>query len=290
MNDLEADDAPAGAEPEPQPEPQTQPDPVEQEPEGTVEATGGQKMVPLSALIEERRKGQGLKAKADQFDQVSGYVHQVRPYIDFLQANPDLMTRASETRPTPAAVEQPVDEGALELARTLDLYTANGEPDVKRAQSVRRMISSEAKQQAEAAVAPLHEGSAKSGASFMLSRAQATMADDGTAPDPVILAELFAKTDPKLAGTEQGAAGLWAMAYGLSKSQGKIQTRGAARPAAQPQQTAVLHTDPAGGRDTRRQPISQLEQNIAKLRGLDDKTYGERTRGFVAGRPSILED
>lgn len=289
MNDLEADDAQAGAEPEPQPEPQAQPDPVEQEPEGTVE-TAGEKMVPLRTLIEERRAKQALKVKADQFDQVSGYVHQVRPYIDFLQANPDLMNQTRQTRSDAAPVEA-VDDAALELASTLDLYTADGKPDVARAQKIIKFIDRTSKAQADAAVQPLHDGSAKSGASFMLSRAQATMADDGTAPDPVILAELFAKTDPKLAGTEQGAAGLWAMAYGLSKSQGKIQTRGAARPAAQPQQqTAVLHTDPAGGRDTRRQPISQLEQNIAKLRGLDDKTYGERTRGFVAGRPSVLED
>lgn len=285
MPDLETPEPPAEPVPDP-PAPEAPPDPVEAEPEGTTEVAG-QKHVPLGTLIAERREKQALKQKADQFDQLAGYVNQVRPYIDFLQANPGLITQTrQETNPTPVTTTQPVDEDALELARTLDLYTAEGQPDVKRAQKVQKIIDRAAGTQAQEAVKPLQESTLRERAGYNYQRALITKAPDGREVDRGTLDAIWARTDPKILATEEGAAGVVAMALGLSVMQG---TSKAAPPAPAPL-NPPLHTEPAGSRTTQRAPLSQLDQAIAKIRGLDEKTYAERTKGFTPGRQSVLED
>jgi hypothetical protein len=284
--DLEAPDPPTPPAAETPPAaPDTPPTTEPADPEGTTDV-GGQKMVPLSALAEARAEKRALKGKADQYDQLAGYVHQIKPYVDFLAANPTLMTRTQqETAPTTTTTTQPVDEGALELARTLDLYTAAGEPDVLRAQKVQKIIKVAAKAEATAEVEPLRESTVRERSGFMYQRALVTKAPDGRTVDRATLDAIWSRTDPKISSTEEGAAGLVAMALGLQILQGG----GAPAPSAAAP-AAPLHTEPAGGRNTNRLPISALEQSIAKLRGLDDKTYGERSKGYVPGRASVLED
>jgi hypothetical protein len=285
MADLETPDPEPVAVAEPTP-PEPPADPDAHEPEGTADVAG-QKMVPLSALVEARREKAALKQKAEQYDQTIGYVQQVRPYIDFLQANPGLMTRTQqETSPTPTTTTQPVDENATELARTLDLYTATGEPDVKRAQKIQKMIQVTAKAEATAEVEPLRESTVRERSGFMYQRALVTKAPDGRTVDRHTLDRLWTNTDPKISATEEGAAGIVAMALGLQLMQGTA----APIPAATQALAPPLHTEAPGGRTPNRAPLSSLDQSIAKLRGLDDKTYAERSKGFVSGRPSVLED
>lgn len=288
--DLETPD-PIAPEPEPVPEPvaPTAPvvDPIEQEPEDAVEIEG-QKHVPLGTLIAERREKQGLKQKADQFDQLAGYVNQVRPYIDFLQANPGLMTRTAEhTAPTPVTTTQPTDAKAETLARLLDLYGADSKPDTARAQVLLTMIDDAADAKSDAKVRPLQESTTRDRANFMYQRALVTKAPDGRAVDRGVLDAIWSRTDPTIAATEEGAAGIVALALGLSVMQGT--SPAPAAPIAAPLQ-APLHTDPAGGRNQTRAPLSVLDQHIAKIRNLSDKDYAERAKGFTPGRPSQLED
>ncbi len=281
MADLESPDpTPVAAEPVAPVEPT---DPDAHEPEGTQDISG-QKMVPLAALVEARREKAAFKEKAAQYDQTIGYVQQIKPYVEFLQANPGVMSRTTqETAPTSVTTTQPADEGAMELARTLDLYTANGEPDVIRAQKVQRIIKTAAKSEAESEVAPLRESTTRERSGFMYQRALVTKAPDGRTPDRTTLDRLWANTDPRISATEEGAAGLVAMALGLQVMQGTAAAPQA--PLAPP-----LHTEAPGGRTPNRAPLSALDQGIAKLRGIDEKTYAERTKGFVPGRPSVLED
>lgn len=289
--DLEAPETP-----DPTPEtPPTAP-PAEPEPEAPlteaelaeVERTidvEGVKQVDARALKEARKQARELKQKADQYDQVVGYVNQVRPYIDFLQANPTLMTRThQETQPTPTTTTQPVDPKAETLAKTLDLYTADGKPDVARAQVIRDMVKAEANEQATAQIRPLEESTTRERSQFMYQRALVTKAPDGRAVNQAVLDALWSRTDPKITSTEEGAAGIVAMALGLSLMQGTTQPAPTA-PAAPP-----LHTEPAGSRNTARAPLSALDERIATIRGIDQKTYAERVKGFQSGRPNVLED
>jgi hypothetical protein len=197
------------------------------------------------------------------------------------------MTQTRQTRSdaaVPAAAV--VDEAAVELARTLDLYTADGQPDVVRATKLQKLISDTSRANAEEQVRPLHESTTRERSSFMYQRALVTKAPDGRSCDPEVLEAIWTRADPKVSSTEEGAAGLVAMALGLSVMRGP---RTATPPAVAPL-TAPLHTEPAGSRTTNRAPMSALDTSIAKLRGLDHKTYGERSQGFNPGRTNQLED
>lgn len=283
MTDLEAPDPEPVAETPPVPE--TPPDPVEAEPEGTTEVAGA-KHVPLGTLIAERREKQAFKVKADQFDALNGYVNQARPYIDFLAANPGFMTRTQqETAPTPTTTTQPADQKAEVLARTLDLYTADGQPDVKRAQTILHTIDEVADAKSEARIKPLEDSTTRERSSFMYQRALVTKTPDGRGVAPAVLDAIWSRTDPKITATEEGAAGVVAMALGLSIMQGQ-----SAAPAAVVPLAAPLHTDPAGSRNTTRAPLSKLDEAIASMRGITQKDYAERTKGFTPGRPNQLED
>jgi len=276
--------------PEPAPPEETPPqapegDPTEAEPEGTIE-TAGQKHVPLAKYIDERREKQALKQKAEQYDQLAQYVHQAKPYIDFLAANPSLMTRTQqETSPTPVTTTQPADEKAEVLARTLDLYTANGQPDVKRAQTILRTIDDAAEAKADAKVKPLQESTLRERANFNYQRALVTKAPDGRQVDRTILDAIWARTDPETLAKEEGAAGVVAMALGLETMQGKRSA-----PVTPTQLNPPLYTEPPGSRTPNKAPLSELDQKIATMRGMDAKTYAERAKGFTPGRPSVLED
>jgi cytochrome c556 len=280
MADLEAPDPAPEPTPEPEPVAVAPADPMEAEPEGTTEVEGA-KHVPLGHLINERREKAALKQKADQFDQLAGYVNQVKPYIEFLQANPNLISQTRQ-EPTPVTPTQPVDEESAELARTLDLYTSDGQPDVKRAQKLIDRVDKIAGTRAQAEVKPLQDSTQRERAQYSYQRALVTKTPDGRAPDRAILDELWRRTPDHIKATEEGASGIWALALGFSEGQGRTPVP--------PQASPVLHTEPPGGRTPNRAPLSALEEKIAKIRGLSEKDYHERTKGYTPGRVNVLED
>jgi hypothetical protein len=214
-------------------------------------------------------------------------VLQNREAVEFVAKNPQLLTRTLEsTQPTAVTTTQPVDEGAEELARTLDLYTADGKPDVKRAQKVRQFIKTEASGEAEARVRPLAESTVRERANHNYQRALVTAAPDGRKVDATTLNAIWQRTNPEILATEEGAAGVVAMALGLQVMQG------IAGPT--PQHTTPLApplvTEAPGGRTVGRNVLNAFDQKIASMRGLDEKTYADRTKGFTPGRPNTLED
>lgn len=282
--DLETPEQTPPPEP-PAPEPPPPPEPPAEPEEADAVEVAGQKHVPLSALIEERQKAKALKQKADQYDQTVGYVNSIRPYIEFLQANPNLMTRTAEQPPTPVATTQPVDEHAAELARTLDLYTAAGEPDVVRAQKLQKIIDRTAETRSQEAVKPLQESTTRERSGYMYQRALATKAPDGREVNRQVLDAIWSRLDPSITATEEGAAGVVALALGLNVMQGGQAPHAIAPPANPP-----LVTEAPGGRVVNRAPLSALDQSIAKLRGLNDKDYTERLKGYTSGRSNQLED
>lgn len=286
MADLETPDA---TPPEPV-APPAEPPPVEAaaDPDeaAAVEIQGG-KYVPLEALREVREKAKAFKDKAEQYDQTVQYVQSVRPYIDFLQANPDLMTRTTTTHQAPQTVTQePVDEQAEELARTLDLYTAEGKPDVRRAQKLRGLIDAAADAKAESRVKPLQESTLRERANHNYQRALVTKAPDGRTPNRQVLDALWARTDPSITSTEEGASALVATALGLSLLHGQAGPPTSVAPPAQP---AVVSERP-GSRQPNTPSLSAFDEKIAGMRGRTNDEWAKLTRTFNPGRPSVLED
>lgn len=238
----------------------------------------------LTRMRAQNRELKPLKDKADAYDQMAGYVHQAQPYIEFLKAHPDLMTRTTQqTAPTPITTTQPVDEDAAELARTLDLYTSAGEPDVKRAQKLMAVVDRAADAKADAKVKPLVESTTRERSAYNYQRALVTKAPDGRAPDKMLLDTLWARTDPAITATEEGATALAMLALGMQTFQGQA-------PPPQAPQTAPVVTEGVGSRNPNRPTMTALDEKIAGMRGRSADEWSKLSRTFQPGRPNVLED
>jgi hypothetical protein len=249
------------------PEPEAAPD------TGEAEAVdvGGQRMVPLAALHTVREQNRTLRQKAD-------------PYVEFLKNNPDLLKPREAQTPAAAPAPPEADPALVNLAKTLDLYTPEGLPDARRASAIRDMVKTEAQSIAQQTVKPFEEQSIHERAQSKFREALAVDMN-GIKPNPQVLAHIWKTTDPRVLATDQGAGAAVLMAMGLSAVS---QQPGA--PAVTPPATTPVVTEPAGGRNMNRPAISEFEQRVMRVRGLDAKRYGEATRGFKPGEVNILED
>lgn len=276
MSDLESVTPTVAADLPPAPQVPAEPD----EPGAVI--VGEQKMVPLSALLTEREKGRGLKDKADQLDQVAGYVAQVKPYIEFLQANPGLMTRQP---PAPEPAAPPADDPmAAQIATTLDLYTPDGKPDLARAKTFMAMVDTIAEQKADAKVKPLAERSMRTKADENFQRALVTVAPNGHRVDPTVLKGLWDKLPASVTADEQVASILVYSALGYD-----VMHKAPAGPPAAPLAAPVV-TESNNGRTPVAAPLNTFDERIAAARGMTTAKYGELLTGFTKGRPSALED
>lgn len=251
-------------------------------PEGAIEQAG-QVMVPLAALRAERETVRTLKGKAAQYDQAAQYVNQVRPYVEFLQANPDLMTRRHAPPSQPAPAADPVsDEKFEKLAIKFDLYTAEGKPDAGRAKDILDILRGEARAEAQTVMAPVQAQSLQERAIANYHEAVRSQAPNGAKVDPQVLWNVWSKSDPKVVATPEGAAAAWMLAYGMQAAQ--VQTQ-VTPPAAPP-----VFTENSGSRLVNRAPLSELDQRIIQVRGMDPKKYAEHAKSFKAGETNVIED
>jgi hypothetical protein len=290
MADLEAP-SPETPPPAPEPAPETpaapaDPPPAEPDaedlPEGAVEQAG-QVMVPLAALRAERDQVKALKGKATQYDQAAQYLNQVRPYIDFLQANPDLMKRRAEPEPVAAPTVAPQDDpAAVELARTLDLYTPEGQPDAKRAARLMTTVETLAERKAQAVVKPVQQQSIQQKALSNYHEAVSSTLPNGTKVDPTVLWNVWNQSDPNHLATPQGAAAAVMMAYAMQHMQQPT-------PIPPPSQPPIV-TEGTGSRVPNRQPMTEMDQRVANIRGISPQKYAEYAKAFRPGEVNTLED
>lgn len=240
---------------------------------------GGQKYVPLAALKGERRQRQALQEKAAKADQLEAYVADARPYVEFLKNNPDLL----KPRPqAPAAPAEPThDPQAESLAKTLDLYTADGKPDLARANTLQQLITSTAQSIADKAIGPMHERNHQDQSARNYQIALTVKDADGRSPSPESLTQIW-RTMPAHQTADPNVASILALtALGLDRVSKK-------NPPPAPAHAPIVTESPGGS--VRRPSLSQLEANIARDRGISESKWQELTKGHVAGRPQTLED
>jgi hypothetical protein len=290
MADLEAPTPDPGAPPAPPstPEPPAPPPPPPAAPEepddipdGAIEQ-GGQVMVPLAALKAEREAVKTLKGKASQVEQIQAWYQQSKPYIDFLQANPDVMTRRQDAAPAAPEPQPQEDPELQELARTLDLYTTDGKPDAARAKKLVDMTRKSAREEAQTIVQPVQQQSLQERSVANYHQAAASVAPNGTKVDPNILWNVWSQGNPKDLATPQGAAAAWALALGLQSMQ-QPQT-------IQPPSQPPVITETPGSRFVNRAPISELDQRVINVRGMDPKKYAEYAKAFRPGEVNTIEE
>lgn len=240
----------------------------------------GKKYVPVGALIGERKQRQALQEKANKADQLEAYVHETRPFVEFLKANPDLLKPRQPTPPS-APAEPTTNPRAEALAKTLDLYTPDGKPDLVRAQSIQQMVTDTATEIAQKAIGPVHQRNHEDQSARNFQIALTVKDADGRSPSQESLTQIW-RTMPAHQTADPNVASILALtALGLDR----VTKKNAPLPPA----NAPIVTESPGG-SVRRPSLSQLEQNIARDRGISETKWQEQTKGFVAGRPTTLED
>ena len=270
--------------------------------EGVVQSATGDKLVPLSVLKRTREDlkaakaaaldAEGLRERMTRADERERQLVQLQPLFDKLRQRPDVVQRLmSGQEPEVAPPAAPVDPGeallptqdAEDLARTLELYTPEGKPDVMRARKIAAVMRRTSDEEAARRIAPIAQSMAQ-GQSGTLKQQYATIKDKAgrtvnqQALDQiwsVVPAELIA-TDPKVAGVLYYAAKGYAAHHGLDEPV----------PAAR----APLVTEPVGGASAPAKPVlTEFDNALRRAMQVTEKQYSEAGARYKPGAINTLE-
>jgi len=271
MPDVDVEPGQPPTPPEPTPVPAAPPAPPPEPPapeEPDAVDVAGQKMVPLSALLAERAEKKTFKDKASRLDEIAGWVEQVQPELEELR-------RQKSQPPAPTGD----DPKLVELATTLDLYTNEGKPDVKRAAKLAQYVG----QEAQAQLQPLHQQNARD-------KAIANFHEVSKLPG--VNTDALRQVWNAMAQTPEGLQHLADPT--IAKTYAAV-VRGYAAfetPAPAPAAPPALITEAAGNRSTpfARTSLDDIQSKVMAVRGIDSKRYADLTKGFKPGTSNSLED
>ena len=274
----------------PAPEPEAPPEPVAPEiPDVDLNAVDVRDEQRVRGVIGElsriRAENRTLKEQAGRLAQVEAELNQSRPYVEFLRANPHL-TQPRQPDPVPAAPE--ADPDAVEAARLMDFYTADGKPDVDRGARWLALQDKRSNRAAQAQMQPLQQQS-------MQERAQANyaMLRNFTLPDGSKLQQTI--VDGIWTATQREQNGLATLANPESVRALALLAIGAQSLGTRPQPSAPanppLVTEATGGKGSLpAQRLSNLEERTITQRGMKPAAYQELTKNFKAGQSNVLEE
>jgi hypothetical protein len=271
---------PVAAAPEPAapaaPEPPADPDEAE-----AVDLPAG-KHVPLAALKTVREENKLLRDKAAYAEQLATRLAQMEGQLQGYQQ----VTEQLKRTPVPAPVAQPqTDEHALSFARSLDLYRQdqNGQavPDVEKAQSILGIVRQMARQEAGTVAGPVAQAAARNQAIANYQWAITQKDASGKVVDKAVIDQMWRQMPLENTSDPQFAAAAVMLAMGANAMHAKP------APAVPP---PPVVTEGVGGAPRPRQAMSDLEQRIAKDRGVDASKWQELTKGFKQGHTNVLED
>lgn len=283
----EREEAPPAPEtPPPPPEtPPPPPNPDDAEPEGTVVNPGGEKLVPLSALVAERHakaaakaEAAALKPKADQADAIAREWQAVQPLIE--------KVKNGTYQPNPPA-QKPAGplsaDDAVEYAKDLDLYKADGTPDVDRAQRLAGRQQAIAQKQAQEYVAPLLQHTAQGQSRQNFEQAANFKDAHGNVIDRGILEAVWNSVPPEMSAQPNIAAVLYRQALAETVLAGKY--KGAAAPPPPP----PLHTEGVGGGNIAPQTLTSTDHSFRTAGDMTEKAFTTIREKYQPGRTNALE-
>lgn len=268
--------------------------PEEPEPEGTITIPQG-KVVPLGAVQAERGKRkeaetklaatiaevEPLKQKAQKYDEAAQYLQQAQPIIEALRARPDLVELAKNPPPKQTAKGPLSDEQAIEHAKALDLYKADGAPDVDRAQSVAKLYAGIAEQKTQQAIAPFQQNAALQAS--MQNKNYILGLKDGAGNalvDPTALNTVWKDVPPELSSRPEVANLLYLTALGLQTQSGKA-------PRSAP--TAPLHTESLGGGKPGPETLTRTDEAFMRASTMPQKEFVQTRNSYKEGQTNSLE-
>lgn len=284
----------------PEPEPQAPPAPEppapeavapqnadDAEPEGVIVNPGGEKLVPLSALAaarqaarEAKAEAAALKPKAERVDQIVAEWNAAQPLLQRA-----MQQQQAPPPPAPAPKGPLSDQDAIEYAKDLDLYKADGTPDTDRAQRLAARQQKIAESQAQQYVQPLMQHNAQQQSAFNFEKVAAFKDNSGIVVDRGILQQFWSAVPPEMSAKPEIAAVLYRQALAEMVLQGKIK----------PGQTIVAPPPPqitesiGGGAPARREPDA-IERGFMQAAGIKPKDYEAMSARFKPGQRNSLED
>jgi hypothetical protein len=304
--------SPAAAAPDPpaavppaEPAPPVQAADEDVDPPDAVVDASGRKLVPLDALKATRAELKAAKQLVGQVDQLreaaargeqlQGFFGQISPLLDKLKARPDIVANIMQQPAAPPAQPggygAPPDPGeailpkqdAEDLARTLELYTPEGQPDLNRARKVALMMRGASRQEALAATAPLSQTLAASQASALQQQYSQVRDKAGRAVNPQVLQQIWNIVPPELIAKDPAVAGiLYYAARGYSAHHGLDEPVPAPR-------APVVSEGPGGRPVAQPSNLSDLDRAMQRAAQISEKQYGEQAAKYRPNAINVLE-
>jgi hypothetical protein len=228
-------------------------------------------MVPLATLAEARQDKkaakEALEASKEQLKELQVFAAQAQPILQRIQADPALLAAVKAGKIETSAPKGVVDQAQVEMAKTLDLYNASGQPDIARAQKVLDLVQAQAKSTAAEEVRPYAERTAQGQSQANYERLKQMKLADGSIVDPEIFEHWWTSLgaehtqDPNVANTAL------LQALGHQVLTGKPFAK-APMAAAQP----ALVTEDAGGRRTTT-TMGEEQQRVARDLGVSENDF-----------------
>lgn len=266
----------------------------EAEPEGTITIPQG-KVVPLGAVQAERGKRKDAESKlaavtaeleparqkAQKYDEAAQYLQQAQPIIEALRARPDLVAMAKNPPPKVEPKGPLSDDQALEHAKALDLYKADGTPDTDRAQNVAKMYAGIAEQKTQQAIAPFQQNQAlqqsHQNKNYILSLKDAA---GNALVDPTALNTVWKDVPAELSSRPEVANLLYLTALGLQTQSGK---------GPKGQQAAPLHTESLGGGKPGPETLTKSDEAFMRASSMPQKEFVATRASYKEGQTNSLE-
>lgn len=259
------------------PEPVIPADPDEAE---AVDLPAG-KHVPLTALKAVRDENRVLKERAARVDALEQENARLRPYADFVQQNPQLRQPAVPAVTAPATA----DPDLLDLAKSLDFYTAEGKPDLDRAARHQALVEKSARKMAQEVVGPLAMSTYERQATQNWNRVVAAKLPNGQPIDTNLLTvawQSVGRTNPAMLADERVVRII------ENNVMAEQMRAGYQAPPVAPSRPPVV-TESSGTRPGTRARMNEAERGIVGDR-LDDAKFADLTKEFQKGRMNALED
>lgn len=224
-----------------------------------------------AALAEERGKRKAAQKEAKEAkEKLAKAEPLVKEYEELVPHLPGLLQaaqRGAGQQPVPAGGSNgptPEQQELLELAQDLGLEDDKGQPDLARAARVQARIQGRVERTVQTTLKPVQETAQGAALQQVRERAYKVVDKEGRPfATREAIDQVFNSTDPRQLLDPQGASAAMLMARGIS-GPGEVPDE-------------PLHVEGAGRVTASRAALSQLEKNVAKLRGKSEKDWGKMT-------------
>lgn len=241
----------------------------------------------LAELARKRAENKELKTKAQRVEEIEQWAQQNRPYVEFIQQNPDFLKRQQQPQPVQEPAKPADDPDAIEAAKLMDFYTADGKPDTERGRKWLDLQDRRANKAAQAAVQPWEQQTMQERSNQNFYRVLQMQDADGNKPSEQAVRAVWSQVlqDPgglKITSDPRAATFLALAAIGADRMTKKA-------PPQPPAKEPVI-TEPSGGNTVHAAKLTPLEETIARARGVQPAKWQELTKGYRPGRTNVIEE